>query len=99
MTGADLAGVRPLSTPDTLFTGSGLGGRGWVSVGSNTGGARSAASEHTRQHPRPIPAEDDHRAHRGDTPHPAPLGVPQAGLGPAGHWVTASSSQAPDTGP
>lgn len=33
MTGADLAGVRPPSTPDTLFTGSGLGGRGWVSVG------------------------------------------------------------------
>lgn len=32
MTGADLAGVRLLSTLDELFTGSGLGGRGWVSV-------------------------------------------------------------------
>lgn len=31
MTGADLAGVRLLSTLDELFTGSGLGGRGWVS--------------------------------------------------------------------
>ena len=31
MTGADLAGARPLSTPDTFFTGSGFGGRGWVS--------------------------------------------------------------------
>lgn len=31
MTGADLAGVRPLSTPDAVLTGSGLGGRGCVS--------------------------------------------------------------------
>lgn len=39
MTGADLAGVRLLSTLDELFTGSGLGGRGWVSGNEQGKGA------------------------------------------------------------
>lgn len=52
MTGADLAGARPLSTPDTFFTGSGFGGRGWVSVGDNAAGTLWVISCDARPWPR-----------------------------------------------
>lgn len=55
MTGADLAGVRLLSTLDELFTGSGLGGRGWVSVEMKGSGCGSEM-QYRRVHAVTIPS-------------------------------------------
>lgn len=84
MTGAGLAGVRPPSTPDTLFTGSGLGGRGWVSARSNRqalhGCGQHGGPRHVRL--RMTPAHYPETGARPEYHLPAPQGVRGAGDSP-----------------